>query len=197
MLKSDFDRFWNNTLVPLAENFERKYTNCSFDKSKKHKVYESYEEIKNKVHSYMQQEGMKIDRHKIAAIITFSIMRNSPFSLNNLPAENPKIIEHLANEYISFASSLSLIRSFIITKCQKENDSIRENIFRQNYVFPDSEHCHYFIAVVRNLYYSKLNQSLDIFTLANLYFMIESYTEIYKKQEMFLNLNPSPDTLSS
>jgi hypothetical protein len=192
MLNTDFNKIWDKTILRLANNFTEKYSNVHFDEKRKENIFKEYEELKNRIHTYMQQEGMLIDRHKIAAIMTFSILRSSPFSLKpSLPTKNALIIEHTANEYLSLAVGLSLIRSFIISECNKNNNMTRKNFFEKQFIFPESNNCHYFIAFIRNLYYSKLNQSVDIFTLANLYFMIESYTELSRKQEMFLNLDPT------
>ena len=151
----------------------------------KEKIWLSYEQYKNTVHTYMHNPDGKIDRHKVASVMLYSIIANQPFDVKYLHGEQ-KVngCSLLANEILGFNVALSIVWSFIMEDAEQKSDKNRTEIFKNGFLFPDCQHEKYGNHVFKMLYYSKLNNCYDIFAFAHVLFFIEAYTELVRKNEL-------------
>ena len=186
-----YNLIWKNSIFPKVQKVLDYQKDVYYvGDHVKDKIWLSYEEIKNKVHTYMYNPNGRIDRHKIAAALTSAILNNKPFDIvlrNNDQEVSSQAI--LANEILAFNSALAVVFCFIIQKAKDDNDNISLKIFEKGFIFPKCEHGEYETHIFKMLYYSKYNQKFDFFTFSNLLFMIEEYTKVVKKTEKLALVN--------
>jgi hypothetical protein len=71
------NQIWNNIIKPkidrmLADDNDLLFVNNQL----KDRIWLSYEQFKNNVHTYMSNPDGRIDRHKIASVMLYSIIAN-------------------------------------------------------------------------------------------------------------------------
>ena len=181
-----YEKIWENIIKPKIDSMLAKDADILLNGGQlKEKIWLTYEEYKNKVHSYMHNPNGRIDRHKVASVMLYSIIVNKPFELNLLPVKrevNSSAL--LANEILGFHTALAIVRSFILQDAYEKSDKIKLEIFKDNFTFPECQHDSYATHVYKMLYYSKLNRCYDIFAFAHVLFFIEAYTELVRKNEL-------------
>ncbi|MCL2440551.1 MAG: hypothetical protein FWD14_02305 [Treponema sp.] len=151
----------------------------------KEKIWLTYEKYKNSVHTYMHNPDGRIDRHKVASVMLFSIITNKPFDVKFLHGnQNLKGSTILANEILGFNSAISIVWSFIMSEAEQTSNSNKIELFKNNFVFPVCEHDTYEANVFKMLYYAKHNDCYDIFAFSHVLFYIEAYTELVRKNEL-------------
>lgn len=144
-------------------------------------IYLKYEEIKKQVKKvYFQNASSSIDRHKRAAIITYSIVIVKPFQIQCL---NPfdSIFLQLANECIAFYFGLHSLtidyKPEAIERVLNENNGV---FFRFPFTnipnrppFPPHDENGYIACVCKDLHFTTEYSNYNILTMANLFFLLE------------------------
>jgi hypothetical protein len=150
----------------------------------KEKIWLAYEKYKNNVHTYMHNPDGRIDRHKVASVMLYSIIANKPFDIKFLHGnEKVKGISLLANETLGFSTALSIVWSFIMEDAEQKCDKNKTEIFKNGFIYPECQHDSYEENIFKMLYYAKHNGCYDIFAFSQVLFLIESYTELVRKNE--------------
>ena len=188
MEKIKFDDFWDNSFLKYANHLCSNFPDLVFNEKSKDQIWQEYEKLRITIHSYMINPDGRIDRHKIASVLIFAILQVSPFFLK-IPDDNKvNLIELAPNEDFAFYCGIVIIKSFIIAQALEDNDNERARLFENDFEFPSCPHESYRSHFIKNLYYSKINKIIDVFTLSNLFFLIEKYTEFvrttYKLQQV-------------
>jgi len=151
----------------------------------KEKIWQTYQKCRNSVHTYMYDPDGLIDRHKVAAVMMYSIIVNKPLGLKFLHVEQlAKGSSLLANETLGFYTALSIVRSFILSDAREVSNGKKIEIFINGFIFPVCRHEDYLSNVYKMLYYSNLNECYDIFALSHVLFLIEVYTESEMKNKL-------------
>jgi len=178
-----YEKLWDNCIKPKIDKMLEDDDDLLYNRVQvKEKIWYTYEDYKNKVHTYMHNPDGLIDRHKIASVMLYSIIVNKPFELKYLHNKKElKVSTILANEILGFNVALDIIWYFIMEEANQESSYNRIDIFRNGFVFPECRHEKYEIHVYRTLYYAKLNDRYDIFSLSHILFFIEAYTELERK----------------
>jgi hypothetical protein len=181
-----YERIWEKSIKPKIERMLLADNDIVFTEGQvKQKIWLTYEDCKNRVHSYMHNPDGLIDRHKVASVMLFSIIHNKPFELkllSNKQEVNSSAL--LANEILGFNTALAIVWSFIIEDANKKSDKTKIEIFKKGFVFPRCQHDSYEATIYKMLYYSKYNNCYDIFAFAQILFLIEAYTEFVNKTEL-------------
>jgi len=182
-----YEKIWVSSIKPKIDRMLASDNDIYFIEGQiKEKIWLTYEECKNNVHSYMYNPDGRIDRHKIAAVLLYSIIKNKPFELKFLHVKQPlKSSSILANETIGLHAALAVVWSFIIEDANQNSDKNKHDLFQYGFVFPKCQHDSYEANLYKMLYYSKFNQCYDIFAFAHILFLIEAYTELYRKTVLF------------
>jgi hypothetical protein len=132
----------------------------------------------------MHNPDGRIDRHKVASVMLYSVIINNPFEVK-LPAKREvNSSAYLANETLGFHTALAIVWSFIIEDANFKSDKTRIEIFKNGFIFPECQHDSYEANIYKMLHYSKHNNCYDIFAFAHIFFLIEAYTEYVKKTEL-------------
>ncbi|WP_461255610.1 hypothetical protein [Treponema sp. R80B11-R83G3] len=181
-----YERLWENIIKPKINEMLSNDDDIIFNDGQfKERVWLTYEEYKNKVHTYMHNPDGRIDRHKIASVMLYSIIINKPFELKYLHAKQMlKSSSFIANEILGFHVALAIVWSFILQDANDKSDKNKQEIFNRGFVFPECQHDSYPTHVYKMLYYSKLNNCYDIFAFSHVLFFIEAYTELVRKHEL-------------
>jgi len=190
-----YERLWENIIKPKIDNMLSNDDDIVFNERQpgllKESVWLTYEDYKNKVHTYMHNPDGRIDRHKIASVMLYSIIINKPFELKYLHAKQVlKSSSLLANEILGFYVALAIVRSFILQDASEKSDKNRQEIFNDGFAFPECQHDSYPAHVYKMLYYAKLNERYDIFAFSHVLFFIEAYTELVRKKEFIGKVFP-------
>jgi hypothetical protein len=180
-----YEKMWNSCIKPKIDIMQAEDNDLLFVEGQvKEKIWCTYEDYKNKVHTYMYNPGGLIDRHKVASVMLYSIIANKPFELKYFHNKKEiKVSTTLANEILGFNVALDIVWYFIMEEASQKPDNNRIEIFRNGFVFPECKHEKYPAHVFKMLYYSKLNGCYDIFAFSHVLFLIEAYTEITRKNE--------------
>ena len=126
----------------------------------------------------MQDPDGRIDRHKVASIMLYSIIANKPLEVKILPLnQTVSGFSMLANETLAVNTALAIVHSFILTDATQKSDTIKYEIFEKGFIFPQCQHEDYLTHLYKMLYYAKYNQHYDIFAFSHVLFLIEAYME--------------------
>lgn len=126
--------------------------------------------------TFMKNDVMELDRHKIAAILTISIIESKAVSYDNEPSD--KVFMGL--QILAVTCGLSYMQSQLNNQLKQNGRSI------EKYWMPEPFSCttYYLEVMARNLYYEE-NASdeagnklwrLNPLQLANTYYFLELYT---------------------
>jgi len=153
----------------------------------KEKIWLTYEDYKNKVHTYMHDPQGRIDRHKVASVMLCSVIINRPFELKLLPSKSVlKSTSFLANEILGLHAALAIVWSFLMEDANNNSNAAKIEIFKDGFVFPECQHDDYPTHLYKMLYYAKFNEKYDIFAFSHILFLIEAYTELKRKTELLV-----------
>ena len=130
------------------------------------------------IKNFMQEEVTELDRHKIAAILTVSIIQSKAITYSGKLDDN-KVF--LGQEILAVQCGLTYMQDQLNKRLKEKGlDQI------EKYIMPTPFSCktNYFYVIARNLYYEehgtdlegKKLWSLNPLQLANAYFFIELYT---------------------
>jgi len=185
MERAIYERIWRNSIKPKIDRMLLVDDDIIFNEGQfKEKIWLTYEDYKNRVHSYLYDPDGRIDRHKAASVMLYSIIINSPFEVK-LPAKREvNSSAYIANETLGFNTALAIVLSFILQDANDKSDKTKLEIFKNGFVFPKCQHDSYEANIYKMLYYSKHNSCYDIFAFANILFLIEAYTEYIRKTEL-------------
>ncbi|HCL58004.1 MAG TPA: hypothetical protein DHW82_13495 [Spirochaetia bacterium] len=98
--------------------------------------------------------------------MTYSIISIKPFK--KIKEKGESFDSRCANEFLGFLIGLDIVNSF------REKDGIFTTL---NIALPEKEET-YLIETIKTIYYSEIENNYDIFAFANIYFMIEKYSEL-------------------
>jgi hypothetical protein len=180
------EEIWANCIKPKIDRMKTADDDIFFiDGQVKEKIWLTYESCKNNIHTYMYDPDGRIDRHKVASIMLYSIIINKPFELKYLhDKESIKSISLMANEILGFNTAVGTVLSFIDTDAVEKSDNKRIEIFKNGFIYPKCQHDSYEANVFKMLYYAKYNERYDIFAFSHVLFLIEAYTELVRKTEL-------------
>lgn len=186
-----YEKMWSDSIKPKIDRMIADDDDLLFTEGQiKEKIWYTYEDYKNKVHTYMRNPDGRIDRHKIASVMLYSIIANKPFELKYLHNKKEiKVSSTLANEILGFNVALDIVWYFIITEANQKPDNNKKEYFRNGFSFPECQHENYPTHIFKMLYYSKLNGNYDIFAFSHVLFLIEAYTELKQKNELIGRLS--------
>jgi len=186
MDKITYEKIWEKSIKPQIDRMLSFDDGIFFIEGQiKEKIWLTYEDCKSKVHTYMHDPNGRIDRHKVASVMLYSIIMNKPFELKLLPSQKEvSSFALLANEILGFHAALAIVWSFLLEDANEKSDKIKIEIFKEGFVFPECQHDDYPTHVYKMLYYAKYNQRYDIFAFSHILFLIEAYTELKRKIEL-------------
>jgi len=181
-----YEKLWERSIRPQIDIMLSADNDIFFVGGQiKEKIWLTYEACKNNVHTYMHNPDGRIDRHKVASVMLFSIIINRPFELKLLPSKQ-KVgsFALLANEILGLNVALAIVWSFIMQDANDKSDKIKIEIFKEGFIFPECQHDDYPTHIYKMLYYAKYNDKYDIFAFSHVLFLIEAYTELKRKTEL-------------
>ena len=186
MDRPTYEKIWENCVIPKINRMLSADADIFFAEGQvKEKIWLTYEDCKNRVHSYMHNPDGRIDRHKVASVMLYSIIINKPIELKLLPVRRDvNISALLANEILGFHTALAIVRSFLMQDAASKSDRIKLEIFENGFIFPETQHDSYEANIFKMLHYSKYNDRYDIFAFAQILFLVEAYTDFVKRTEL-------------
>jgi len=178
-LKSEtFDSIWLKIIEPEKNELLSKYPkHLYFDDRIKSAIWSKYEEERAKIHTLMSDSEGRIDRHKVASIIAYSIIELKPFNRIITSGESVEANVMLANELFSTKVALSITWSFLMQDLKSKDNKELLNIYSKGFLFPNCDHKDYLSHLVTCLYYANESKSFHVLMLSNILFLIEVYTE--------------------
>jgi len=181
-----YENLWANCIKPKIDRMREEDDDIYFIEGQvKEKIWKTYESYKNDIHTYMYNPNGRIDRHKVASIMLYSIIINKPFELKYLhESKDVKISSLLANEMLSFNTAVGIVLSFIEADANEKSDRQRIEIFKDGFIYPKCQHDSYETNIFKMLYYAKYNNRYDVFAFSHVLFLIEAYTEQIRKTEL-------------
>lgn len=130
--------------------------------------YESYRKTVRKL--YMGQEENPMDRHKIASIMMISLLKARPIKVNRRIGRLSLPLL-LANEFLAFYCGLNVVELYKSDQLGTEYSLI----LPPTYIEGEGD-TSYIENVCKALFYSRRFSVNDVFSYANIYFLLEKYT---------------------
>lgn len=158
-----------------VEKLQEKDSNIELDSESKNEFDSIFKKnIKKIKKNYMKTKVKNLDRHKVAAIIIFSILKSKAVKYEG----NVKKGEIFIGQYVIAASvGFTYMQSCLNTALEKKGQKPIEK-----YCFPTPMSCNreYFEVFCRNLYYADTGKEwgLNPLDIADRLFLLEYYTLI-------------------
>ncbi|MFY4859096.1 hypothetical protein ACOTVM_00925 [Aliarcobacter butzleri] len=164
----------------LAKEIVKKNTNLELNNFKLSKIIKTYEQFRDNIKAFMKKEHeTQIDRHKIAVMISLSILKEKPIEIINDKAELSEKTRN-ANIYLTLYVSQAIIRDFYY---QENQIKLKMSLPDKNYIFE------YVKLIYNNMeHLSKIcSNNKDelaniLFFMSHLFYFFENYSIIYNQQ---------------
>lgn len=204
MRREDFDIFFDTVVNPCImaikedaktkgfENLECFKKNDNDDKSNKRikkSIYRNYQNMRDYLkYNYMSKKTeVALDRHKIASCMVYAILKSNPIKVNMWIPQMPLEIV-LANEYLAFYVALNIIEMYELDRIESEgrnddNEKFSNIIVPKTYYESDNPENTYESNLCKAWYYIKIDniKKYDALGYANVFFLLQKYSEVYKK----------------
>ena len=179
MTKLEFIEFYDQVIKILGTRFVDEYPGFVFCDNPS-SLYEEYLNQKTMLRVLYDKENTPdktlLDRHKVCACMTAAIIKVRLLS-SNLNSDDGFALSNASriNEQLAFMSTWELFKGFIILHGEKQD---------QNYELPNTYHNVSFLdTITRSLFFSNQLNSLSTPLIANIFFLLEKYCELQKKQD--------------
>lgn len=176
MEESKFIEIAQSVILPFGNRLIARDKELTWRRDWQDCLQSSYKTARECVHAEMRKfppvPNHRIDRHKVAAAYTKAIMESRPLEIIG-GTVNPSVSARLANETLAFLSAVRIVQKFLAERFKNEPlwpDKINGTSIK----FPPAndgaypEHAY-------KAFHNATPSQLNLFVLANLYFMIESY----------------------
>jgi hypothetical protein len=108
-----YEKLWACCIKPQIDRMLSADADIIFTEGQvKEKIGLTYEDYKNRVHTFMRDPDGRIDRHKVASVMLYSIIINKPLEVRVLPASR----EVNSTALLSAVMNQIYIKCFIIQK---------------------------------------------------------------------------------
>ena len=188
----DYEYFYKHVIHKYVQDIQgidkSQKKPCLIYRSKKaNKIYHYYEQKRLTIRRYfMQLETHPMDRHKIAAVMIYAILKSRPFKVNDTIPDLPNQLL-MANEYLAFYVALSIIESYKQDECLSlgvNEADILENQSKWKLSLPRTYHGNiemrgeeYIDNTCKALYYLRNPERFDVFAYSNILFLLEKYSD--------------------
>lgn len=186
MTEDKFGEMWDACVLINAQKLESS-AGIKFNASSRKTINEHYDAYRQKMRDTMQTPDGKLDRHKVAAAMTYAIIISAPFQI--LLGDRHVSKYRLLNELLAFAVGLQIISSFI--QSSPEHSPTKKEIFKSNRVheglqMPDNTS--YLPYICKSLVRMRLNgikpDTEHLFLAAHLYYFLELIHEVSVKAKL-------------
>lgn len=187
--QDSYNKIWDKIIKPQITFLNSSVEWISVDmENAKNAVWEEYKTFNSYCkETYMDKEVKRLDRHKVAACYIFAIISASPLKIDKQEMkrakEQHKII--LANEQLAIVTGLSILRCFLYSKLDRENNlKMKEclhkdrKIFKNGFQFPygnEVSHGDYRTNFAIELYFTKKEKMYNILSLSHSLYLLEMY----------------------
>lgn len=171
-----FNNYWEKSFTPIL-TYLSKLKHIHFYEDAKTDIFSVYTNFKQKIERFINKEKCKtIDRHKIAALITISILKVKPFTIDFI--DNISNTAYYSNEFFSFHCATRIIRAYMVKEADKTNNVKLLDVAMKEIDYPPCRHGSFMSHIQKQLHYIRIQSNFHnslIFLLAFLYFYIENY----------------------
>ena len=125
----------------------------------------------------MKNKDEFVDRHKVAAMISYSIIKAEPFFVIGTKGVKKTYFDFLPNEFLAVKCGIETLRHFGIFEAKDIRDrELFDLLIQRKFIFPICKENTFLDHLARALYNSKQTSHFDVFTYALVFFLIEEYT---------------------
>jgi hypothetical protein len=171
-----FNEIADSVIQPIGDRLVSHTEGIAWLPFWKESLAREYDEIRLHIRGQMFNEpdtmAHRIDRHKVAAAFTKGIMKVKPLRLK-AGVENPSPGARLANEMLAFLVAVRVVQQFLVRRF-KELPEWNEKLATASFIFPPANEVKYPEHIYKAFFNADCN-GLNVFVLANLYFLIESH----------------------
>lgn len=183
MTKECFQRLYSKIIYPFIEelmDFDKESgSNClNFKEAKVGHIFRNYENKRKAIRRFfMELENKPMDRHKIGSVLMYSILKSRVFEITKLAKQTLPHKLLMANEYLAVSVAISVIESYRINEAgyKDEADFEKCRLIMPNTLHTESSDT-YIDNLCKALYYLRNSKEFDIFAYANIFFLLEVYT---------------------
>ncbi len=178
MTRDKYLELWNKCILPKINKLAKDNTNINFKgDSIKDQIWSEYETLKGKVHTYLADKEGRIDRHKIASVMAYVVLKLAPFYINT--SEKPiSPEEYMANEILALFCAMIIVISFAVSDALRVGDGKTADLFKKGLTDLPCKHGDFKAHLIKMMYYSKINSTQDIFVFSQVMFLLEEYTKL-------------------
>jgi len=184
MKKSKFSEIWVKIIEPylkikLSNNNQLYALHGTNKKSNgRNKVEFQYGLLNKKIkRDFMLQSSELIDRHKICSCLYIALVNSPLLKVRNGYSE----IDRWINAELAFFVSLRVLLSFVLDDARSSVEYSSFLMEHQILCFPENKDDNskdvYLTQTVKSLCHAQSDNKLSILMLANIFFLLESYTD--------------------
>lgn len=199
MTIEEYNKYYDKVIEPLMKNLVERNNNS--DKKRfviamrdsKESIYEEYQNQKTIFRLICDKPVPKskddthLHRHKVCACLTVAIIKSHPlYAVEGFPDDKEFVLSKSpsVNEQLAFSAGLSLLRTYILAD---DTEGERKKYFEgKDFFIPESFKPYdnsqpSGILMVWSLYEANVLNNLSTPLLADIYFLLERYHELYSK----------------
>lgn len=159
-------------IITISDGIVLKNKNIKFNKLKLNLIVNDYEKIRDSIKAFMKKEyATRIDRHKVATIMSISILKNNPIQPVN--GQEVTYAQRVANIVLTFLLSQVIIEDFYFQENKKEIKLETPDGYINEYIKLIGNN-------IRNLESVWVNSKQDlcnmIFFISHIFYFIEEYS---------------------
>jgi len=144
MDEQKFNQFWKIIIQNAMSELKGQNPNIISDTDVKKKLWNIYLQGRHTLHDILTNPDGLLDRHKVGALMAYSIYRVQPLELKAHPASEPNeemnLYGYFCNEILALKCALSTVLSFIFSKAHEDKNEIQIQCFQDGFSFPECEH---------------------------------------------------------
>lgn len=173
MEKSKFGAIADNVVRMVGNALSKKY-NLAWNTGWEDRLYSSYETERLHIRKTMGLDKSlgehRIDRHKIASALAFSILDTKPLIALGL---NPSPGARMANETLAIHCSSMIVMHFVEQRLSEIRPDEREKLRGKTFSYPQAHEGPYILHLAKALRQAQQHY-FDVYLVANIFFVLES-----------------------
>jgi hypothetical protein len=189
MKEAKFSEVWDRTIKPLLDHKLSKdsflYTldDTSNQSRGRRKVESWYNNLRDGIkRDFMRQSDKLLDRHKICACLYIAIVESSILRVK----KGTKDKDRLVNADLAFFAASRILFSFMLHEARSNIKLLVFLRMRKFICFPKCQNSDssetYVVQTIKGLCHAQKHNKLGIFMLANIFRLLEVYTESVYEQ---------------
>jgi len=186
----NFEMLWNKAIRPLIDKQTKdKRIQITYGFEKESDACKDVEARYNNLRDETKRELMlqpdhRLDRHKLCACIYIAMVEMKLLKVMNGSEDKDRLV----NAYVALLAACKILFFFVIYNAKDCSDFEKFLNQRKSLCFPDSKGTDssdsYMLQTMKGLCHAQKRGDLNVLSLANIFYLLEVYTEMVYKNSL-------------